>query len=138
MRGRLWAEITARVVLTCAALLPYRQLLTFNTIYVTDDFFASDIFNGELPGRVLIGEAIRRGEIPVWTSKLCSGIPLAGVVVNNWRGKTRAEQTNPLVLSRILNRRVLVVPHQPKFVSDFDALARYLVKKRLFHWPYLP
>src|SRR5262245_59920358 len=78
VRGRLRTEITARVVLTIAALLPYRQLLTFNPVYVTDDFFASDIFNGELPGRVLIGEAIQRGEIPLWTSKLCSGLPLAG------------------------------------------------------------
>jgi hypothetical protein len=35
-----------------AALLPYWRLLTFSVVFVTDDYFASDIFNGELPGRV--------------------------------------------------------------------------------------
>jgi dethiobiotin synthetase len=45
------------------------------------------------------------------------GIPLAGVVINNWKGKTQAEKTNPGVLSRILNRRVIVIPHQPRLVS---------------------
>ena len=64
--------------LTLGALLPYWRLLTFGVIYVTDDFFASDIFNGELPGRVLVGQLIRQGQWPVWTSQLCSGLPLAG------------------------------------------------------------
>lgn len=72
------AELTARALLTLAALLPYWRLLTFGVIYVTDDIFTSDIFNGELPGRVLIGALIRQGDLPVWTSALCSGFPLAG------------------------------------------------------------
>lgn len=48
-------------------------------VFVTDDYFASDIFNGELPGRALVGQALRQGHLPVWTSNLCSGLPLAGV-----------------------------------------------------------
>ena len=51
MRNGTRAETLARSFLTLAALLPYWPLLTFGTIYVTDDVFASDIFNGELPAR---------------------------------------------------------------------------------------
>src|SRR6185295_2904994 len=72
------ADWTARLLLTLGALLPYWRLLTFSVIFVTDDYFASDIFNGELPGRVLVGQLIRQGQLPVWTSQLCSGLPLAG------------------------------------------------------------
>ena len=53
MRDGLRAEIAARVFLTLGALLPYWRLLTFSVVFVTDDYFASDIFNGELPGRAL-------------------------------------------------------------------------------------
>jgi hypothetical protein len=67
-----------RALLTCGALLPYWRFLTFRVLYVTDDYFASDIFNGELPGRALIGQSIRSGEWPAWTTQLCSGLPLAG------------------------------------------------------------
>jgi hypothetical protein len=75
---RLRADIAARVFLTLGALLPYWRLLTFGVIYVTDDIFTSDIFDGELPGRVLVGQLIRHGQAPVWTNQLCSGVPLAG------------------------------------------------------------
>lgn len=78
MRQRIGHEFWARAALTIGALLPYWRLLTFNVIYVTDDYFASDIFNGELPGRVLIGRLLRHGQWPVWTSQLCSGLPLVG------------------------------------------------------------
>ena len=43
-------DIAARTLLTVAALLPYWPLLTFSVVFVTDDYFASDVFNGELPG----------------------------------------------------------------------------------------
>ena len=75
-RGR--ADLAARFFLTLGALLPYWRLLTFGVIFVTDDYFASDIYNGELPGRVLVGQLIRQGQWPVWTNQLCSGLPLAG------------------------------------------------------------
>jgi hypothetical protein len=78
MRGRIRAEMAARALLTLGALLPYWRLLTFSVIYITDDVFASDIFNGELPGRALIGQLVRHGQMPVWTTQLCSGVPLAG------------------------------------------------------------
>ena len=71
-------DLAARILLTIGALLPYWRLLSFAVVYVTDDYFASDIYNGELPGRVLVGDLVRRGEVPVWTSQLCSGLPLAG------------------------------------------------------------
>ena len=72
------ADLAARVLVTVGALLPYWRLLGFNVLFVTDDGFASDIFNGELPGRVLISQMLRHGQLPVWTSQLCSGLPLAG------------------------------------------------------------
>src|SRR4051794_21222975 len=78
MHHGMRAGLTARVVLTLGALLPYWRLLTFGVVYVTDDYFASDIFNGELPGRVIVGQLIRHGHRPVWTNQLCSGLPLAG------------------------------------------------------------
>src|SRR5918993_5569324 len=78
MRDGSRADVAARLFLTIGALFPYWRLLTFSVVYVTDDYFASDIYNGELPGRVLVGELVRRGELPVWTSQLCSGLPLAG------------------------------------------------------------
>ena len=71
-------DLAARVFLTIGALLPYWPLLTFSVVYVTDDYFASDIYNGELPGRALIGQLVRGGEFPAWTTQLCSGLPLAG------------------------------------------------------------
>jgi len=43
-----------RLLLTIAALVPYWRLLTFSVVFITDDYFASDIFNGELPGRILV------------------------------------------------------------------------------------
>lgn len=66
------------------------------------------------------------------------GVPLAGIIVNNYQGKTRAERSNPHVLQKILDRRIVVVPHQARFVSDFDYLANHLVKQGLLHWPHLP
>jgi len=78
MRDGMRAGIAARVLLTLATLLPYWRLLTFGVIFITDDYFASDIYNGELPGRVLIGQLIRSGQLPVWTNQLCSGLPIAG------------------------------------------------------------
>jgi hypothetical protein len=71
-------SIMARALLSVAALVPYWRLLTFSVIFITDDYFASDIFNGELPGRILTGHWLRAGQWPVWTNQLCSGYPLAG------------------------------------------------------------
>jgi hypothetical protein len=73
-----WRGLLARICLTLAALLPYSRFLTLSVVFVTDDYFASDIFNGELPGRVLLGRILRHGEFPAWTSRLCSGVPLVG------------------------------------------------------------
>jgi Bacterial membrane protein YfhO len=82
MRDAPRADLAARVFLTLGALLPYWRLLTFSVVFVTDDYFASDIFNGELPGRVLIGQLIRHGQFPVWTNQLCSGLSLTGSVAD--------------------------------------------------------
>jgi len=66
------------------------------------------------------------------------GIPLAGVIINQYQGKTKAERSNPNVLRRILGRRIIIVPQQSQFLSDYDALARHLTKEGLFRWSFLP
>jgi Bacterial membrane protein YfhO len=78
MSDRTRADLVARAFLTLGALLPYWRLLTFSVIFVTDDFFTSDIFNGELPGRLLVAKLIRGGQLPLWTGQMCSGYPLVG------------------------------------------------------------
>ncbi len=65
--------------MSVGAVLPYLPLLSFRRIYVTDDVFTSDIFNGELPVRVLTGRLLAHGKLPTWTSEMCSGTPLASV-----------------------------------------------------------
>jgi hypothetical protein len=72
------ADIAARVFLTAGVLAPYWRLLTFSVIFVTDGVFTSDLFNGELPGRMMFAEWVREGQLPLWTSKMCSGYPLGG------------------------------------------------------------
>jgi len=67
----------ARIAVSAGALLPYLPALSLNRVFVTDDVFTSDIFNGELPARVLIGQLIASGQAPVWSSDLCSGFPMA-------------------------------------------------------------
>jgi hypothetical protein len=71
-------ELIARALLTLGALLPYAAIVSFAVLPVADDSFTSDIFNGELPLRVLTGEAIARGELPVWSDAVCGGVPLMG------------------------------------------------------------
>lgn len=66
----------ARLSVSVGALLPYAPLVTLSHIYITDDGITSDIFNGELPVRVLAARLLASGQAPVWTSQLCSGMPL--------------------------------------------------------------
>lgn len=78
MRGGTRAGLAARIFLTAGALAPYWHLLTLRVVFVTDGHFSSDIYNGELPGRILVSEWIRAGQLPLWTSQICSGYPLVG------------------------------------------------------------
>jgi hypothetical protein len=67
----------ARILLTIGALLPYWRLLTLAVVYVPDDYAFSDVFDGELPARVIAGNLVSHGHWPVWTAKICSGYPLS-------------------------------------------------------------
>src|SRR3954465_266001 len=73
------ADLAARVFLTLGVLAPYWRLLTFGVIFVTDGVFTSDLFNAELPGRLMVARLVRSGQLPLWTSQICSGYPLGGV-----------------------------------------------------------
>jgi membrane protein YfhO len=82
MQGGRRAEIAARMFLTVGVLAPYWRLLTLSVVSVTDDAFSSDIFNGELPGRIIFAHWLRAGKLPLWTSQMCSGYPLIGSPVD--------------------------------------------------------
>jgi len=74
-------EILGRVLVSCGALSIYPELLTFRKVFHPDDIFTSDLFNGELPARVLIGQMWARGEVPLWTRQLGGGYPIgAGLI----------------------------------------------------------
>ncbi len=77
MRNTRRSEILARVLLTLGVVLPYSQLLTMGVVFVTDDQSTSDIFNVELPPRVLAGKLAAEGHYSLWTSALGSGCPLS-------------------------------------------------------------
>src|SRR5437016_13509269 len=82
MRDGIRAETWTRAFLTLGALAPYWHLVTLGAVFVTDGVFASDIFNGELPGRLLVAQWIRAGQLPLWTTQMCSGYPLTGAPVD--------------------------------------------------------
>lgn len=69
-------EFWGRVVVTFGALAAYPELLTFSRVYVPDDGFTSDIFNGEMAGRALFGRMLAGGELPLWTNELGAGYPI--------------------------------------------------------------
>jgi len=78
MIGRLLAspEARGRLLVSIGALAVYPELLTFRKLFHPDDVFTSDVFNGELPARVLIGQMLARGELPLWTRQVGGGYPL--------------------------------------------------------------
>lgn len=54
-------------------------------IVITDDIFASDITNYLYPVRVLLGEFIKDGKLPLWTPLVYNGFPLfANAEVGVW------------------------------------------------------
>ena len=61
MLGGRRADLAARAFLTLGVLAPYWRLLTLGVIFVTDGHFTSDLFNGELPGRILFAQEVRAG-----------------------------------------------------------------------------
>ena len=67
-----------RIALTIGTVLPYWPLLTFSVLFIPDDHFTSDLYNGELPGRLIVAALIRGGDWPLWTNRICSGYPLDG------------------------------------------------------------
>lgn len=69
-------ERIARLVATVGSFAAFPELLTFRGIYFPDDGFTSDIVNGELPARVLLGRMLRDGHLPLWTKDLGGGYPI--------------------------------------------------------------
>ena len=45
-------------------------------VVITDDIFASDLWNESLPYRVSLGNAVRSGQWPLWVPEIYGGFPL--------------------------------------------------------------
>jgi len=69
-------EARGRILVSCGAFVVYPELLTFQKLFHPDDAFTSDVFNGEFPARVMIGQMLARGELPLWTRQVGGGYPL--------------------------------------------------------------
>jgi len=67
----------APLVLALVVLAPYHRLLVGAAIPIPDDIFISDLADGDFPARVEAGRLIRAGELPLWTSGIWTGFPLA-------------------------------------------------------------
>jgi len=64
------------VLLVLAVLLPYRDVVSGRAIPIPDDVFVSDLADNEFPMRVEAGRVARGGELPVWTPRLMTGLPM--------------------------------------------------------------
>ena len=73
MRAVRWLPA---LLLAVVVLLPYHRLVTGNAIPIPDDVGASDLADGEFPIRVEAGRIARSGELPVWTPRVMTGMPI--------------------------------------------------------------
>ena len=64
------------MVLAIVVLAPYYQLLAGRVIPIPDDMFVSDLADGEFPALVEAGRLASEGELPVWTPRLLTGLPI--------------------------------------------------------------
>jgi hypothetical protein len=63
-------------VLALMVLLPHAPMLLGLALPLSDDLFASDLLDGEFPGRVEAARIWRNGEPPTWTPRVLTGTPL--------------------------------------------------------------
>jgi hypothetical protein len=64
-------------LLVVVVLLPYLPMLTGSALPIPDDRFASDLADGEMPGRFEASRLFAAGESSTWTSRIEGGTPLA-------------------------------------------------------------
>lgn len=79
-RGKLRAALTAWLpiaLLVVSVLVPYWKLTSMRYVLITDDTFVSDVFGGEFPARLWLGEMLKAGEAPLWVRDLGGGVPSA-------------------------------------------------------------
>lgn len=55
---------------------PFWSMVTMRGVNIQDDVYASDMINNMLPCRAAVGQALRQGEYPSWTSGIYTGFPL--------------------------------------------------------------
>jgi hypothetical protein len=64
------------LLLILSIVVPYHRLLFMQAIIVTDDRIVSDVYHAEFPARVEMARLIHGGELPLWSPRLCTGMPL--------------------------------------------------------------
>src|SRR5215467_8238404 len=73
VRIRTRAAVAFIFVLVLGA---FWKLTTMKGVVITDDIFASDLWNESLPYRVALGNALRSGQSPLWVPEIDGGFPL--------------------------------------------------------------
>ena len=63
------------IALLLLVAVPLWPLATLRGVPIPDDIFTSDLMNGGLAYRALLGEFLRRGELPLWTPSFYGGFP---------------------------------------------------------------
>lgn len=68
--------VPALIFLCLVALLPFWRLVTGPGMVITNDYAVSDIANLQYPLRHAVGQALRQGDLPLWTPGVYMGFPL--------------------------------------------------------------
>lgn len=64
------------LLLAVTVLAPYHSVVTGRALPIPDDVFASDLADGEFPLHVEAGRVARAGELPFWTPRVLTGLPM--------------------------------------------------------------
>jgi len=75
---RVCSEVPGPAAIGAVVALVFRPLLDMHTLLVTPEGTTniSDMLNASLPVRLVLGHALARGHLPVWTDQFLSGYPL--------------------------------------------------------------
>jgi len=68
------------IILLLLVITPFWKVAMMKGVIITDDIFASDLMNDRFPCRFILGEALREGHLPLWTSYIYNGFPLLAQV----------------------------------------------------------
>ena len=73
------AKLQTRIAvafITAVVLAAFWKLTSMKGLIITDDIFASDMMNENLPYRFSLGDALQSGHLPLWIREIYGGFPL--------------------------------------------------------------